>query len=78
MAGSTASLKWESPPQWRHTATKNSEETILVLLLQEVNHGPSQKNYRQGSLHSAGDGSSVIGTEAVGFFLSFGHMYSSS
>ena len=54
------------------TATKDSEETILALLLWEVNHrifGPGRKNYRQMSLHAAGDGSSVVGMEAVNFFV---------
>ena len=45
------------------TATKDSEETILALLLWGVNHRifePSWKNYRRQSLHSAGDSSSAM------------------
>ena len=57
------------------TATKDSKETILALVLQEVNHrifGPSWKNYRQWSLYSTGDDSSAMGMEPVGgFFLSY-------
>ena len=45
------------------TAIKDSEETILALLLWGVNHRifePSWKNYRRQSLHSAGDSSSAM------------------
>ena len=54
------------------TATKDSEETILALVLWEVNHrifGPSWKNYRQWSLYSTGDDSSAMGMEPVGVFF---------